>query len=142
MDKEDFSQTCTCGLFECRGCRRLRQCLECNICNFEGKWCHANNTLKAHFESKGHKAAKANSAAEGGKLKMQTGIASIFVAQAQKNKEMGIHTVKYPSSSPIFQVPMVERREYFRKHKCHGYNLKVATYRGVQYLVGSLLHLS
>jgi hypothetical protein len=47
--------------------------------------------------------------AEGGKLKLQTGIAGLFAAQVQKNKDMGIETVKHPSSSPMFQVPRSQR---------------------------------
>jgi hypothetical protein len=75
---------------------------KCNVCNFQGKWNRANDTLKAHFESKAHVAAKAASMAEGGKLKLQTGIAGLFAAQIEKNKDKGIETVKHPSSSSMF----------------------------------------
>lgn len=70
---------------------------------------------------------------------MQKGIAGLFAAQIQKDKKTGIEPVKHPSSSPMFQVSMVERREYFEKHRCHGFNLRTVTYGDVQYSVESLL---
>lgn len=112
---------------------------KCNVCNFQGKWNHANDTLEAHFESRSHATAKASTTAEGGKLKLQKGIVGLFAAQVQKDEGKGVEPVKHPSSSPMFQVPMVERRNYFEKHRCHGFNMKSVSYGDVQHSVEPLL---